>query len=78
MHRNSITPHFSCIGLAEYGYIIHMVRARNNANIGEKINGRVLAYIGIFSSFVNNFTASAIGWGMPDRATLLGPFRSWT
>lgn len=49
------------MGLLEYGYIVHMARARNSASIGAKMNGSVLAYMGVFSSLVNSFTASAIG-----------------
>jgi hypothetical protein len=41
------------------------------------MNGNVLAYMGVLSSLVNSFTASAMGWGIPLRLTLLGPFRSW-
>lgn len=52
------------------------MRAKNRASIGAKIKGRVLAVFGEFNSLVNNFTASAKGWGIPAMLTLLGPFRS--
>jgi len=65
------------MGLVEYGYMIHKMRARNKASMGEKMKGRVLANIGVLSSFVKSFNASAIGWGMPDKLTLFGPLRNW-
>lgn len=33
--------------------------------------------MGLFWDLVNSLNASAIGWGMPWRITLLGPFRIW-
>jgi len=45
--------------------------------MGAMIKGIILAFVGLFNSLVNNLAASARGWGIPIRLTLLGPFRSW-
>lgn len=74
--KNSIIPHFKRKGELMYGYRIHIVRARNKANIGAAKKGNVLAELGVLSSFVNSFRASARGCGMPMMLTLLGPLRN--
>ncbi len=45
----------------EQGYKDQRMRARNNPSIGDKRNGYLFAIIGMLSSFVNNFRASAKG-----------------
>jgi hypothetical protein len=54
-----------------------MHKAKIKANMGAKKNGSILEDLGRFSSFKNNFAASAIGWSSPNTLTLLGPFRRW-
>lgn len=61
IHKNSMMPHLSKNGDLENGYRDHIINASNKANIGDIINGTVLALMGIFSSLVNSFKASAIG-----------------
>lgn len=56
-------------------------RSQNNSasisvEAGAMINTIVLIIEGLDDSFINNFMASAIGWGIPDNITLFGPFRS--
>lgn len=61
----------------EQGYKDQRTRARNRPSIGAARNGYLFAKVGLFSSFVKSFNASANGWGIPAIPTLLGPFRIW-
>lgn len=36
-----------------------------------------MAEVGLVRDLVNSLRASEMGWGMPWRDTLLGPFRAW-
>lgn len=40
-------------------------------------NGVRFEGVGEEDCLLNNFRASAIGWGSPNRDTLFGPLRSW-
>ena len=53
------------------------MRARNRPNDGAARNGVILDRVGVFSSLVNNFNASARGCGSPAIPTLFGPLRIW-
>ena len=57
------------------GYKDQIRRARKRAAIGDARKGRVLASVGVTSSFVKSFKASASGCGRPVKLTLLGPLR---
>lgn len=54
----------------------HNIKARVIARMGAVINRNRDDVIGMIGSFVNNFTASAIGWRRPKDPTMFGPFRS--
>jgi len=64
------------VGFA-WGNSAHNIKARINPKIGAKINGEILAGVGLACSLVNNLIASAKGWGRPMSITLFGPLRSW-
>lgn len=53
-----------------------MVRASVNARIGAAMNIEIDDVSGRSGSFVNSFTASAIGWSNPYGPTTLGPLRN--
>ena len=61
----------------KYGYNDHKVSARINLNIGDIKKGSWFDKVGRDCSLVNNFRASAKGWGSPVILTLFGPFRFW-
>ena len=74
--RNIRIPHFIGVGLDKWGYKVQIISAKNKANIGAIMKGIKFAAVGMLSSFVNNFSASAMGCGIPPILTLLGPLRS--
>lgn len=59
-----------------WGNRIQNSSANINVEAGAIINTTVLIIEGLDDSFRNSFIASAIGCGIPDSITLLGPFRS--
>lgn len=54
----------------------HNIRAKVIARMGAVTNRNRDDVIGRIGSFVNNFTASAIGWRRPKDPTIFGPLRS--
>lgn len=56
--------------------MVHVKRARVNAIIGVNMNSTGFVLFGNMISFVSNFIASAIGWRIPERLTMLGPLRA--
>lgn len=70
------TPKFMLISGYGMGSGIHMVRARDKARIGARINIDMEDVRGRRGSFVNSFTASAMGWRRPYGPTTFGPFRN--
>lgn len=61
----------------ELGIQTHRRSAKDRFSMGIIRNGVVLAMKGYDICFAKSFAASAIGWGAPNRETLLGPFRVW-
>ena len=57
------------------GANIHKSKANINIIIGVKVNAIMFAICGILGYFVKSLIASAIGCGIPEILTLLGPFR---
>ena len=60
-----------------WGYRDHKIIAKAKAIIGN-IEKRIgFLRVGLAHSLVNNFRASAKGWGRPKGPDLLGPLRIW-
>jgi len=54
----------------------HTINVKINPKTGDPQNKILFAYKGKFSSFENNFKASAKGWKPPQKTTLVGPLRN--
>lgn len=77
MQRNSSTLKGTKNDGKVWGYIDHSKSAKISAITGERKKINMFDLKGIDCSLVNSFSASAIGWGIPIRLTLFGPFRIW-
>ena len=75
-HKKKRIPNLECMPGEREGEIIHKIRASKRPTKGANIKGARLEKVGEVISFVNNFAASARGWGRPRIPTLFGPFRS--
>lgn len=58
------------------GASVHISRIRIKDIIGLIINTIIFAAERVSGSLMISFSASANGWGIPIKLTLLGPFRS--
>lgn len=70
------TPKFRSARAYGIGNGDHIVKANVKANVGVSTNRSGEEVDGRIGSLVKSFTASAIGWRIPQGPTTFGPFRS--
>lgn len=78
LERASINnkPRFKSASVEGIGSGVQIIRAKNKASVGVRINNVGEEGDGRIGSLMNSFRPSAIGWRRPTGPTILGPFRS--
>ncbi len=64
-------------GCLKKGKSLHKIKLKNNLPAGARINRIRFLFFKRAISLVKSLAASAKGWKIPIRDTLLGPLRNW-